>query len=255
MTAVEELAALDRALGLLSDPPAEPVIRDGYLDLLGDAPSGAQTIGQAFMTSRLLPVIYERLWRPIGVRLAFGGLGVGSPVEERLTFEYLELDRDDTVLDVACGPGNISRRLLKWIGTPGLVVGVDASPTMLARAVQDTDAPNAAYIRADAQRLPFADESFDAVCCYAALYLMDDPFTAVAEMVRVLAPGGRIAILTSVHRGPGVLHPAVALSRLASGVRVFGRDDFTGAFERSGLTGVRQRVAGFGQFVGARKAN
>lgn len=253
MTTVTERPALDRAMALLADPPADPVVRDGYLDLLGDAPSGAQTIGQAFMTSRFLPEIYERLWRPIGVRLAFGGLGVGSPMEERLTFEYLELDRDDIVLDVACGPGNISRRLLKWIGEPGLVVGVDASPTMLARAVQDTDAPNAVYMRADAQRLPFAAESFDAVCCYAALYLMDDPFSAVAEMVRVLAPGGRIAILTSVHRGPGVVRPAMSLSRLVSGVRVFGRDDFTGAFERAGLTDIRQRVAGLGQFVGARK--
>lgn len=254
MRRVTDPTALDRGLALLADPPAEPVIRDGYLDLLGDAPSGAQTIGQAFMTSRLVPVIYERLWRPIGVRFVFGGLGVGGPVEERLTFEYLELDRDDVVLDIACGPGNITRRLLKWVGKPGLVVGIDASPTMLARAVQDTAASNAVYMRADAQRLPFADGSFNAVCCYAALYLMDDPFTAVEEMVRVLAPGGRIAILTSVHRGPAVLRPAVSATRLVSGVRVFGRDDFTSAFERAGLTDVRRHVSGLAQFVGARKS-
>jgi SAM-dependent methyltransferase len=253
MTATTEVTALERALDLVAPPPVEPVIRGGYLDLLGDAPSGAPTIGQAFMTSRLLPLIYERLWRPIGFRLAFGTAGVASPLEDRATYELLELDRDDFVLDVACGPGNISRRLLQWIGKPGLLVGIDASPTMLARAVADTDAPNAVYMRADAQRLPFRGECFDAVCCYAALYLMDRPFDAIAEMRRVLAPGGRIAVLTSVHRGPGLLLPFARLATKPSGIRVFGREEVTDAFRDAGLIDVRQKVTGLAQFVGARK--
>jgi SAM-dependent methyltransferase len=254
MSPVTSLTAIERAIALLDDPPSgDPPLRNGYVDLLGDAPSGARTIGQAFMTSRLLPLIYERLWRPIGVRFAFGGVGVGGPIEDRATYEFLELERDDVVLDVACGPGNVSRRLLEWLGKPGLLVGIDASATMLARAVRDTDAPNAVYMRADAQRLPFSDQRFDAVCCYAALYLMDDPFAAIDEMVRVLAPGGRIAVLTSVHRGPEVLRPVASLSTLASGVRVFGRDEVTDAFEDAGLVGVRQKVTGLAQFVGARK--
>jgi ubiquinone/menaquinone biosynthesis C-methylase UbiE len=254
MTATASPSALGRATALLSDPPPHPVVRDGYIDLLGDAPSGARTLSQAFMTSRLLPLIYERLWRPIGVRFAFGGLGVGGPIEDRATYEFLELDRDDVVLDVACGPGNVSRRLLEWIGEPGLLVGIDASPTMLARAVMDTDGENAVYMRADAERLPFADQSFDAVCCHAALYLIGDPFAAIDEMARVLAPGGRIAVLTSIHRGPEVLRPVASLSTAASGVRVFGRDEVTDAFRDAGLVEVRQRVTGLAQFVGARKA-
>ena len=47
-----------------------------------------------------------------------------------------------------------------------------------------------------------ADGSFDAVCCFAALYLIEEPLLAVAEIVRVLAPGGRVALLSSVARGP-----------------------------------------------------
>ena len=82
---------------------------------------------------------------------------------------------------------------------------------------------------------------------------MDDPYAAIDEMARVLAPGGRIAVLTSVHRGPGMLRPVVSASRLVSGVRVFGRDDITGAFERAGLIDVRRRIAGLAQFAGARK--
>jgi ubiquinone/menaquinone biosynthesis C-methylase UbiE len=205
------------------------------------------------MTSRALPIIYERLWRPIGVWLAFGAIGVGGAIEHDETFEMLELDRDDVVLDVACGPGNVTRRLLGWIGKPGLVVGLDASPSMLERAVRDTDAPNAAYVRADAHRLPFRHASFDAVCCYAALYLMDEPFAAIEEMLRVLRPGGRIAVLTSCHRGPAPLRPLASLVTSPGGIRVFGRDQITDSFRAHGLDDVRQRVTGLAQFGGARK--
>ncbi|HWE33173.1 MAG TPA: methyltransferase domain-containing protein [Solirubrobacteraceae bacterium] len=252
MTATTDAPALERALALLADPPSVPEIVDGYLDLLGDAPSGAQTLGQRFMTSRLLPLIYERVWRPIGFRLAFGTAGVASPLEDKATYELLELGPEDTVLDVACGPGNISRRLLTRLGPDGLLVGIDASPTMLARAVIDTDISNAAYVRGDAQQLPFRDAVFDAVCCYAALYLMARPFDAIDEMVRVLKPGGRIAVLTSVHRGPSLTLPLARAVTLPSGVRVFSRDEITGAFEANGLIDVRQRVTGLAQFVGAR---
>ena len=58
------------------------------------------------------------------------------------------------------------------------------------------------YVRAGATNLPFRDGSFDAVCCFAALYLIEDPLLAVAEIARVLAPGGRVALLSSVARGP-----------------------------------------------------
>lgn len=245
--------ALARALGLLADPPVTPQIVDGYLDLLGDAPSGAPTLGQRFMTSRLLPVIYERIWRPIGFRLAFGTSGVASPLEDRATFDLLDVQPDDIVLDIACGPGNISRRLLTRLSSDGLLVGIDASRTMLARAVADTAAGNAAYMRADAERLPFADASFDAVCCYAALYLMERPFEAISEMARVLKPSGRVAVLTSVHRGPSLTLPLIRVATLPSGVRVFSRHEVTEAFAAHGLTDIRQEVTGLAQFVGARK--
>ncbi len=253
MRTTSNAPAVERAVELLSNPSTTPAIVDGYLDLLGDAPSGAPTLGQRFMTSRLLPVIYERVWRPIGFRLAFGTSGVASPLEDEATYELLELAPDNVVLDVACGPGNISRRLLTRLGPGGLLVGIDASPTMLARAVADTHADNAAYVRGDAQQLPFRDASFDAVCCYAALYLMARPFDAINEMARLLKPGGRIAVLTSVHRGPSLTLPLARLVSSPSGVRVFSRHEITDAFEANGLTEIRQRVTGLAQFVGARK--
>ncbi len=244
--------AIDRALALLEKPPLSPDVQHGYLDLLGRTTPGPRSLGQRAMTSRTLPIVYERLWRPVGVRLAFGTLGVGGALESKTTYE-LELAPGDVVLDVACGPGNVTRRLLQPVGNSGLVVGLDASATMLGQAMTDTDAANAAYVRADAQRLPFRDASFHAVCCYAALYLMDEPFTAIAEMIRVLAPGGRVAVLTSCHRGPDILRPVAGLAAAPSGIRLFGRNEITDAFRRGGLHEVRQQVTGAAQFVGARK--
>ena len=84
------------------------------------------------MRSRGLPLIYERLWRPVGVRLFTGPSGA---IENQVTDEYLELHRGDVVLDLACGPGNITRRLAAAVGVAGHVVGADASATMLARSL------------------------------------------------------------------------------------------------------------------------
>ena len=104
------------------------------------------------------------------------------------------------MLDVGCGPGNFTRSFARS-AEDGTVVGLDTSRTMLARAVQETHAENVAYVRADACALPFRDSSFDAICCFAALYLIEHPIQAVDEITRVLAPGGHLVLLSSCGRG------------------------------------------------------
>ena len=205
------------------------------------------------MNSTALPLIYERLWRPFGVRMLTGLGGPNIEDEYDNAAQVLELARGDVVLDVACGPGNFTRRLVEHVEDSGLVVGIDASTTMLTQGVRETDVPNVIYVRGDALDLPFLDAGFDAVCCFAALYLFSDPMRAVAEMERVLQPGGRIAILTSCRRGPRPSRRSPGSSSALSGVRVFGRDEFTAAFAELGLTDIRQRVSGLAQFVSARK--
>lgn len=245
-------ASLERMLELFEPArrPSEPEIRDGYLDLLGDDdPTGAGP-GQRLMVSRALPLIYERLWRPLGGRLLMGALGPSMIGERRMALEMLDIAPGETVLDVACGPGNFSRAFARAAGADGLVVGLDASRTMLAQAARD----EVAYVRGDAGDLPFRDGAFDAVCCFAALYLIEAPLRAVDEIVRVLAPGGRVALLSSVGRGPVPAAATDVLVRGLSGIRVFGRDELTGALRAHGLTDVRQRLSGFAQFVSARRA-
>jgi SAM-dependent methyltransferase len=249
-------AGLERAIGLL-DParrPASAAVPDGYLDLLGGAGRRGGGPAQRLMLTRGLPAIYERWWRPAWARVLMGPLGPGREGEQRIAHELLELGPGDTVLDIACGPGNFVREFAGAVGRRGLVVGLDASPTMLARAVEDTrTAPNVAYVRGDAIRLPFRDDAFDAVCCFAALHLFDEPLAALDAMARVLAPGGRVAILTSA-RAPLTPAPVGTLVGAATGLRVFGRDEITAALEDRGFVDVRRRIAGLAQFVGARRA-
>ena len=245
---------LERAIGLL-DPARRPksaAVPDGYLDLLGGAGRRGGRPAQRLMLTRGLPVVYERWWRPAWGRVLMGPLGPGTDGERRIAHDLLELGPGDVVLDIACGPGNFVREFAGSVGARGLVVGLDASQTMLARAVEDTDAANVAYLRGDAIRLPFRDGCFDAICCFAALHLFDEPLAALDAMERVLAPGGRVAILTSA-RAPLTPAPVGALVGATTGLRVFGRDEITGALAERGFQDVRRQISGLAQFVGARK--
>jgi SAM-dependent methyltransferase len=231
--------------------PAELGRELGYLDLLGESDAGGRGGAQRLMSSRVLPLIYERFWRPLGGRVLTGVKAVGPGGEHRIALEMLSISPGDRVLDVACGPGNFTRDFGLAAGD-GLVVGIDASETMLgvaARAEND----NVAYVRGDACDLPFRDGSFDAVCCFAALYLIEEPMLALAEIVRVLAPGGRVALLSSCNRGPLPASTANTVVRGLSGVRVFGRDELTQTLEAKGVIDVEQRVTGLAQFVSGRK--
>lgn len=251
---------LERTLGLLdpSERAKGALHRDGYLDLIGGPGPESPGRAQQIMLSGALPRIYERWWRPAWSRLAKGWLGPDMEDEHVIARELLELHPGDGVLDVACGTGNFTRRFARTVGPEGLTVGIDLSQTMLARAVADTRSagrlePQTAYLRGDAERLPFRDASFDAVCCFAALNLMADPMTSIASMARVLAPGGRIALFTSAGlRSPGLrLWQSAALSR--SGMRLFELDELTGTLEGQGFVDIRQLATGSTQFVGARR--
>jgi SAM-dependent methyltransferase len=252
--------ALERAEKLLDPEAAEAAGRPdaasaGYLDLIGEEGLESTGTAQRLMFTRLVPAIYERYWRPALARVFKGLTGPGMAEEVRIARLLLGLGPGDTVLDVACGPGNFSREFARTVGSNGLVVGIDASETMLARGVEElrsSGPSNVALIRGDATSLPFRDASFDATCCFAALHLFAEPFDALDEICRVLAPGGRIAIMTSVRRQltPRPVKPV--LQRASGGMRVFEPDEITGALSERGFVGIHQRLAGVVQFVGGR---
>src|ERR687896_647261 len=231
----------NRIRNLVGDLPADhPARVEGEremarLDLL--PPEGLQSTGltQNLMLSRVVPEIYERWWRPALGRVAKGVFGPGMADERRIARLLLGLSRGDGVLDVACGSGNFSRDFARSVGPDGLVVGIDVSETMLARAVADTrDAAldQVAYVRGDAQELPFRNQSFDAVCCFAAIHLFADPMRALDRMTAVLTPGGRIALFTTVRVSSAPLRTAESLLATRSGARLFEQDELVHALEQ-----------------------
>ena len=255
--ATKDLTPAERVRPLLERSERDAPVHDGVIDLLGGGEPEITGGAQRLMFTDLVPAIYERWWRPGLGRLAKGAFGPGMADERRIARLLLGLTPGDGVLDVACGPGNFTRDFASVVEPAGLVVGIDASATMLARAVRDTPASrydNLAYVHGDAVELPFRNHSFDAVCCFAALHMFAEPFRALDRMTRVLTPGGRIAILTSVRLNSAALRVwnDVAQRWVTGGMRLFDRDEITSALRERGFVEVSQRISGFAQFVGGR---
>ncbi|MBA0045837.1 class I SAM-dependent methyltransferase [Mycobacterium sp. NPDC050853] len=243
--------ALEQIEGLLTVPVRTS--GEGYLDIMG--PQNVRLhLGQHTMQNSVFSWVYDRFWRSF----AFAVLTAQSGTREtERALHLLAIEPGDRVLDVACGPGNTARRAVRAVGADGLVVGLDAAANMLAEAVANPthqgQAGQLGFLRADGVRLPFPDDTFDAVSCYGALYFMEDPDTVVGEMIRVLKPGGRIAILTSCLRGPRFTHSSQRLFARPMSFRMFDRAHFPRVLIRHGLTDQRQYVSGLSQTLGAVK--
>ncbi len=118
-------------------------------------------------------------------------------VAHRRLFDRLRLRSGDRVLDVACGTGGLACELAAAVGPAGQVVGIDLSQAMVdaakARAAK-AGLRNTCFDRMDAQALTMPDAAFDVVtCCFGLMYL-PDPEQALAQMRRVLRPGGRLGL-------------------------------------------------------------
>jgi ubiquinone/menaquinone biosynthesis C-methylase UbiE len=117
-----------------------------------------------------------------------------------------------TFLDVGCGTGRAAAGLRRLL--PGArVTGADLSPALLARARRRLGADEA-LVRGEAERLPFADESFDAACEFGVLHHVPEPARVVAEMCRVARRAVFLSDDNRYGRGPLPLRLVkVALAR------------------------------------------
>jgi ubiquinone/menaquinone biosynthesis C-methylase UbiE len=118
-----------------------------------------------------------------------------APAAERL-LAAARPQAGERVLDVGTGTGIVARLAAAHVGQSGSVTGLDASADMLsvARAAAVQEGLSIAWQEGLAEHLPFPEGSFDLVLCQYALMFFSDPSSALVDMRRVLAPGGRVAL-------------------------------------------------------------
>lgn len=118
---------------------------------------------------------------------------------KQFTLEHTGLRPGHSVLDIAGGTGDLALRFSKRVGNDGRVVLADINESMLRvgrdRIIDTGVLGNIEFVQANAEALPFADESFDVVTIAFGLRNVTDKDRALASMQRVLKPGGRLLVL------------------------------------------------------------
>lgn len=231
--------------------PTTPIITDGYLDLLSN--DGAQqkdSLALSIMENSLFAEIYQKYWRPIFTRLF--ALGGSADKEHRELLKKLTQPSENLVLDVACGPGLYTKPIAQALHGKGFAVGLDFSPPMLRAAASTNKASRLSYLRADAHQIPFPADTFDVVTCLAALYLIPEPHIVIRELFRVIKPGGKIVIFTSVS-SPLTRIPGITQLAQFQGFKIFAKDEITKQLTQLGFSDINQKITGQGQFISATK--
>jgi ubiquinone/menaquinone biosynthesis C-methylase UbiE len=130
------------------------------------------------------PALYDRYMGPL----------LFEPYAEHVAKRVAPL-RPDRVLETAAGTGIVTRAVRRAL--PGVeIIATDINPAVVQFAAQQFQSEGVTFQAADAQQLPFADESFDLVLCLFGVMFFPDKVRANAEARRVLRPGGRYVIVT-----------------------------------------------------------
>jgi len=118
---------------------------------------------------------------------------------KRITIEMSGVRRGDKVLDIAGGTGDLTAKFSRIVGSEGTVVLADINDSMLKvvrdRLMDRGVVNNVRFSQADAQHLPFPDNTFDVITIAFGLRNVTDKDLALRSMLRVLKPGGRLLVL------------------------------------------------------------
>ncbi len=202
---------------------------------------------------RLAPIYETKLCYPLLLNL-YGGLGSTSLQELRQKIaEIVDIEKG-LILDVACGPGTLGRR----IASPSKAVyGIDVSMAMLRKGIayvkHDHNA-NVHFSRAMAEALPFQDVLFDASICGGALHLFADAVLALREIARTMKNGAPLGVTTFIAGNTGIVRFHRVRKRLQErGVHVFEIAELEKYLVEAGLESFRPQVYGSLLVFSARK--
>ncbi len=198
-----------------------------------------QTSGRVFHWAWAYDLLLRILWR-----------GAERTYREKVV-ELARLSVGESALDVGCGTGSLAIVAKDRAGPMGKVVGIDASPEMIARARRKAAkaAVDVDFRRATAEALPFKDATFDAVFSTTVLHCLPPEARrqCIGEMSRVLKPGGRLLVVD--FGGPAEVRRS--LMGHLSAHRDFDLREATPIFRDVGLVAVETGALGFSdlQFV------
>jgi ubiquinone/menaquinone biosynthesis C-methylase UbiE len=141
-------------------------------------------------------------------------LSLHAPLGDRMLRRHrFDLRGSKRILDVGSGAGQIVRHLLKYADADATITGLDLSPEMLRRARMRLNSDRPQFASADLARLPFNDGAFDCVTCGFVLEHLPEARPGLAELARVLVPGGRMLLMTTEDNFGGAWTSRVFLCR------------------------------------------
>ena len=134
-------------------------------------------------------------------------------------FTTCNIQRDETILDIGCGTGNLTDALLTWLSPSGRVTAIDISPGMLSVARQKIQDSRVTWLQTSAETVPVADHSYDRLICFSAWPHFESPIAVANECYRILRPGGKAHLLHLISRHQvnhihSQVHPSVQNDRL-----------------------------------------
>lgn len=116
-----------------------------------------------------------------------------------LLYKYLDIQPGQTIVDVGCGTGFMTRLVARALKGRGEVIGIDRNPQLLAiaKAIAEEEGLDSvvSFQRGDAARLKLRDAYADRVICQAVLWTIKDPGETIGEMSRICKPGGLVGAI------------------------------------------------------------
>jgi ubiquinone/menaquinone biosynthesis C-methylase UbiE len=148
----------------------------------------------------------------------------------------LDIDGDDTVLDVGCGTGFGTEGLLEYSED---VYGLDQSVHQLERARAKLDGSSVVFTRGDAERLPYRDDRFDVLWSSGSIEYWPNPVRALEEFRRVVKPGGQVLVV-----GPNYPPWPVIQQFMDTIMLFYDEDEAQRMFEAAGFDDIRHQAMG-----------